>query len=131
DTAELYRNATVFEAKMAAIPVLRDVTSDLQIKNPQVNVTIDRDKASALGVTAQQVEDALESAYSARQVSTIYAPNNEYMVILELEPEYQMDPAALSLLYVKSSSGQLVPLGTVASLTTSVGPLTVNHSGQF
>jgi len=131
DTDELYRNAPLLEAKLRDLPGLQDVTSDLQIKNPQVNVEIDRDKAAALGVTPQQIEDALFTAYASRQVSTIYAPNNEYRVIMELEPEYQMDPSALSLLYIRSSSGALVPLNTVARLTRSLGPLTVTHLGQL
>ncbi len=96
DTGELYRAAMELESKMRALPQLQDVTSDLQIKNPQVNIDINRDKASALGITAQQVEDALYYAYGSRQVSTIYAPNNQYQVILELEPKYQTDPSALS-----------------------------------
>jgi HAE1 family hydrophobic/amphiphilic exporter-1 len=96
-----------------------------------VNVEIDRDKASALGVTAQQVEDALSSAYSSLQVSTIYTPNNEYQVIVELEPRYQQDPSALALLYIRSAGGILVPLNAVARLSTGAGPLTVNHLGQL
>jgi HAE1 family hydrophobic/amphiphilic exporter-1 len=131
DTDELYRYAPLLEEKLRKIPGLQDVTSDLQIKNPQVNVEIDRDKASALGVTAQQVEDALSSAYSSLQVSTIYAPNNEYQVIVELEPRYQLDPSALSLLYIRSAQGALVPLNGVARLSPSAGPLTVNHLGQL
>jgi hydrophobic/amphiphilic exporter-1 (mainly G- bacteria), HAE1 family len=131
DTQELYRNATDFEAKLRALPQLQDVTSDLQIKNPQVNVAIDRDKASALGLSAQQVEDALYYAYGSRQVSTIYAPNNQYQVILELEPRYQMEPSSLAMLYVRSTNGQLVPLNTVANISRSLGPLTVNHLGQL
>jgi len=131
DTAELYRQATAFEARMAALPMLQDVTSDLQMKNPQVNVVIDRDKASALGISAQQVEQALSASYSTLQVSTIYAPTNQYQVILELQPEYQRDPAVLPLLYIRSTSGNLVPLDTVAALRQDVGPLTINHSGQF
>ena len=116
---------------MRTLPQLQDVTSDMQIKNPQVNVEIDRDKASVLGVSATQIEDALYYAYGSRQVSTIYAPNNQYQVILELEPKYQTDPSALSMLYIRSSKGQLVPLSTVAHLTRDVGPLTVNHLGQL
>ena len=131
DTGELYRSSIELESKMRALPQLQDVTSDLQIKNPQVNVDIKRDKASALGITAQQVEDALYYAYGTRQVSTIYAPNNQYQVILELEPKYQMDPAALSMLYIHSNTGQLVPLNTLATLKRDVGPLTVNHQGQL
>jgi len=131
DTEELYRSATAFEQKLRQLPGLQDVNSDLQIKNPQVNVVIDRDKASTLGVSAQQVEDALYTSYGARQISTIYAPNNEYRVIMELEPQYQRDPAALSMLYIRSSKGQLVPLDAVARLNPSYGPLTVNHLGQL
>jgi len=131
DTAELYRDEAAFEAKVAQIPGLRDVTSDLLIRNPQVVVNIDRDKASALGVSAQQVEDALYTAYGQRQISTIYAPNDEYWVVMELEDKYQADPSALSLLYVHSNTGVLVPLNAVAKLSTDLGPLTVNHLGQL
>ena len=131
DIKDLYHHAPLLEAKMRTLPGLIDVTSDLQIKNPQVNVEINRDKAATLGVTAQQVEDALYYAYGSRQISTIYAPNNEYDVIMELEPRYQMDPAALQWLYIRSSKGQLVPLDAVASLTRNLGPLTINHSGQL
>jgi HAE1 family hydrophobic/amphiphilic exporter-1 len=131
DTGELYRSAIELESKMRALSQLQDVTSDLQIKNPQVNIEINRDKASALGITAQQVEDALYYAYGSRQVSTIYSPNNQYQVILELEPRYQMDPSALSMLYIHSNTGQLVPLDTLATLTQTTGPLTVNHLGQL
>ncbi|MBI5057622.1 MAG: efflux RND transporter permease subunit [Nitrospirae bacterium] len=131
DPGELYTRAAELEGKMRAHPQLQDVTTDMQIKNPQVNIEINRDKASALGVTAEQVENALSLAYSSQQVSTIYAPNNQYKVIMELEPKYQTDPSALSLLYIRSSSGQLVPLNTVANLTRNVGPLTVNHLGQL
>jgi HAE1 family hydrophobic/amphiphilic exporter-1 len=107
------------------------VNSDLQITNPTVKVQIDRDKASSLGVTAEQVEDALYSAFGTRQVSTIYTPSNEYFVILELEPEYQSSPEALSLLYVRSSAGGLVPLSSVARIERGVSPLTVTHQGQL
>ena len=131
DTAELYRDSTSFMKEMAKLPGLQDVTTDLLIANPQVNVNIDRDKGSALGVSAQQVEDALYTAYGQRQISTIYAPNDEYWVVMELENKYQADPAALSMLYVHSSSGNLVPLNAVANLTTDLGPLTVNHLGQL
>jgi HAE1 family hydrophobic/amphiphilic exporter-1 len=131
DITELYHYAPLLEAKVRTLPGLVDVTSDLQIKNPQVNVVINRDKASTLGVMAQQIEDALYYAYGSRQISTIYAPNNEYDVIMELEPRYQMDPAALQWLYVRSSNGQLVPLDALANLTRTLGPLTINHLGQL
>jgi len=107
------------------------VTSDLQIKNPQIQMDIDRDRASALGISAQQVEDALYYAYGSRQVSTIYAPTNQYQVIMEVEPQYQLDPSALSLLYIRSSAGQLVPLSQLGSFRPTLGPLSVNHLGQI
>ncbi len=131
DTAELYQSAKSLEEKMQALPELQDVTSDLKLNNPQININIDRDKASALGITSRQIEETLYYAYGSRQVSTIYAPNNQYQVILELEPKYQMDLAALSMLYVRTNSDKLVPLNTIASLTKDVGPLTVNHLGQL
>jgi HAE1 family hydrophobic/amphiphilic exporter-1 len=131
DTNELYKYAPVLQEKMRGLPGLVDVNSDLQIKNPQVNVVINRDKAATLGVTAQQIEDALYYAYGSRQISTIYAPNNEYQVIMELEPRYQMDPTALQWLYVRSSNGQQVPLDVLANLTQTLGPLTINHAGQL
>jgi HAE1 family hydrophobic/amphiphilic exporter-1 len=131
DIKDLYHYAPLLEGKMRSLPGLIDVTSDLQIKNPQVNVVINRDKASTLGVTAQQIEDSLYYAYGSRQISTIYAPNNQYDVIMELEPRYQQDPSAMQWLYVRSNSGQLVPLDALASLTRDLGPLTINHSGQL
>jgi HAE1 family hydrophobic/amphiphilic exporter-1 len=128
---DLYEYAPKLEEKLREIPGLQDVNSDLQIKNPQVNVEIDRDKASAHRVTANQIEDALYSAYGARQISTIYTPINQYQVIIELDPQYQMDPAALSMLYVRSSTGRLVPLNAVTQLGHSLGPLSLNHLGQL
>ena len=120
-----------FEGKLRGLPMLQDVTSDLQIKNPQVTLDIDRDRASALGITAQQIEDALYSAYGARQVSTIYSPTNQYRVVMELQPQYQMDPSALGMLYVRANTGQLVPLSSLALLKKGLGPLSVNHQGQI
>jgi HAE1 family hydrophobic/amphiphilic exporter-1 len=131
DTDELYRQAEAFELKVRALPMLQDVTSDLQIKNPQVNLDIDRDRAASLGITASQVEDTLYSAYGSRQVSTIFSPTNQYKVVMELEPQYQLDPAALGLLYVRSTGGQLVPLASLGTLHNDLGPLSVNHLGQI
>ncbi len=131
DMNELYKYAPLLEAKLKDMPGLQDVASDLQIKSPQISININRDKASVLGLSAGQIEAALESAYSAGQISTIYAPNNQYRVIIELDPQYQMDPSALLLLYVRSSSGNLVPLNTIATMDWTVGPLTVNHLGQL
>jgi HAE1 family hydrophobic/amphiphilic exporter-1 len=131
DTRELYRFAPEMEARVKQLPGLQDVTTDLLIKNPQVTVDIDRDKAASQGVTPQAIEDALYSAYGSRQISTIYAPNNEYYVILELAPEFQGDAAAMAMLYIRSSTGQLVPLSSVATLKSTLGPLSVNHLGQL
>jgi HAE1 family hydrophobic/amphiphilic exporter-1 len=131
DTQQLYAQSMVLEAKMAQLPDLVGVNSDLQIANPQVNVEIDRDKAAALGVTAFQVEDALASSYGDRQVSTIYRPEDDYWVMTELEPQYQRDPSVLKMLYIRSSSGNLVPLDAVSKLTQNLGPLAVNHTGQL
>lgn len=128
---ELYEHTPLLEAKIRELPGLQDVTSDLQIENPQVNIEIDRDKASTLRVTANQIEDALYSAYGARQISTIFTPINQYEVIIELEPQYQLDPSALSMLYIRSSTGQLVPLNAVANLSPGLGPLSLNHLGQL
>jgi len=107
------------------------VTSDLQIANPQVTIDIDRNKASALGITAQQIENTLYNAFGQRQVSTIYTSSNQYWVILELDPKFQNDPSALSLIYVRSSNGTLVPLNAVAKLSRSLGPLSISHLGQL
>ncbi|HUK63500.1 MAG TPA: efflux RND transporter permease subunit, partial [Dongiaceae bacterium] len=131
DIGALYDASRALEDKLKTVPELANVTSDLQIKNPQVNVAIDRERASALGVTAGQIEDALYDAYGSRQVSTIYTPNNQYWVILEVMPQFQRDAAALRDLRVRSSSGTLVPIGSVATLTEGLGPLTVNHAGQL
>jgi len=131
DLQELYRWAPILYDKMRTLPGFTDVNTDLQIASPQVTVDIDRDKASALGVTAEQIENALYDAYGSRQVSTIYTPTNQYWVIMELDPKYQRDPTELSLLYVRSQSGKLVPLNSVARLTPTIGPLTVTHLGQL
>jgi hydrophobic/amphiphilic exporter-1 (mainly G- bacteria), HAE1 family len=131
DIDALYDNAAKLERALRELPTLQDVTTDLQIKNPQVSLRIDRDRATSLGVSVQQIEQALYDAYGSRQVSTIYTPNNQYWVILELLPEYQRDPTALQLLYLRSQTGKLIPLTSVASASNDVGPLSVNHSGQL
>ncbi len=131
DTKELYSQAGILEAKLRTLPGLQDVTTDLLVHNPQVNVQIDRDKAMALGVSAYQIETALAMAYSSQRISTIYTPNNEYWVVGELLPQYQLGPEALSLLYIRSSKGQLVPLDAVSHMTQNLGPLMVNHMGQL
>jgi len=128
---ELYKASRDFEAKLKAMPDLQDVNSDLQVKNLQLNVEIDRDKCARLGISVQSVQDALNSAYSARQVSVIYTPTNQYWVILEVEPRYMEDPSMLHWFNVRTATGQLIPLDTVARLERGAGPLLVNHLGQF
>ncbi|MHC5746815.1 MAG: efflux RND transporter permease subunit [Nostoc sp.] len=128
---ELYQYAPALEEKLRSLSDLQDVNSDLQIKNPQVKVDINRDQASALGLTANQIETALSNAYGTRQVSTIYAPDSQYQVIMGVEPKYQQNANALDLLSVRAPSGQLVPLNAVATLSKDVGPLTINHKGQL
>ena len=131
DTAELYRAAPMLEQAMRQIPSIEDVNSDLRLNNPQLQVTLNRDRIAALGLTVSQVETALFNAYGTRQVSQIYAPSNQYQVILQVAPEFQQDPAALSMLYVRSTNGKLIPLNTVANVTMGVGPLSVSHTGQL
>ena len=131
DTEELYQWAPVLETKLREAGGLEDVSSDMQIKNPQIRIDMDRDKISALGLTVNQVETALYNAYGTRQVSQIFAPNNQYQVIMQVAPEFQNNPAALSMLYVRSTGGRLIPLDTVAKVRTNVGPSVISHTGQL
>ncbi len=131
NTDELYRWAPLLENKIRELSTLEDVSSDLQLRNPQVQLDMDRKRIATLGLTVNQVETALYSAFGTRQVSQIYGANNQYQVIMQVAPEFQRDPSAPSMLYVRSSSGALIPLGSVARVTTGVGPLTVAHTGQL
>ena len=131
DLRELYAAAGALEGKFRELPQVVDVNSDLQITSPQLRVDIQRDRAATLGITPQQIEDALYSAFGTRQVSTIYTPTNQYFVIMEVAPEFQREASALSLIYLRSKSGKLVSLDTVAELRRDVGPLTVTHLGQL
>jgi len=107
------------------------VTNDLNLSTPAVTVNIDRDRAAALGISAMQIENALGAAYGGQQVSSIYAPSDQYQVILELLPQYQADASALSRLYVASASGTLVPLDAIAHIGNGTMPLSINHQGQI
>jgi HAE1 family hydrophobic/amphiphilic exporter-1 len=131
DPEELYHWAPILTQKLSTFPDLKDVNTDMQLSNPQVNVEIDRDKASSLGVSAAAIEDALYTAYGQRRMSLIYAPDDEYYVITELQPQFQLNPATLNDLYVHSESGQMVPLSAVTEFRQDLGPLQVNHIGQF
>jgi len=131
DQPELYAGAEKLAKAVEEIPGVEDVTTDVAVSTPQVNVTMDRDKAASMGVNASLIENALYDAYGPRWVSTIYGSINEYKVLLELEPKYQADPRALSLLYFKTGGGKLIPLDTLAGIETDVGPQTINHYGQL
>ncbi len=130
DTEALYRLAPEMRDAIAKVPGLLDVTTDLYIKNPQMTVDIDREKAAVYGVTVDQVRNQLYNAYGARQVGTIYMPSNDYQIILEAQPQFRVDPSDLSKLYVKTTNNQTIPLDAVARMVPSVGPLQINHQGQ-
>ena len=130
DLDELYYWGPKMEEKLRKIKELQDVTSDLQLTNLQAFVKIDRDRAASLGITAQQIEENLNFAYGSKQVSTIYTPNNDYQVILGVNRESQEDIGDISTLYLRSSSGKMVPIDAIVTRTRSTGPLTVNHQGQ-
>ena len=131
DSDVLYEAARKLIPEIAKLPGLIDVTSDLLIDNPELHIDVDRDRCSQLGITMQEVEDALDSAYAARQISTMYTSTNQFWVIIEVEPKYYRDPSVIHALYVRNSMGKLVPLDTFAKITQGTGPLLVNHYGQF
>jgi HAE1 family hydrophobic/amphiphilic exporter-1 len=131
DTEELYRVAPQFEANLREIPGLQDINSDLQLRTPQLTVDLDREQIATLGLTVDQVQSALSSAYSSRQVSQIFAPDDEYQVMMQIAPEFQQDPAALSMLYVQGTGGKLIPLSSVVTTRQTVGPQSINHITQL
>jgi HAE1 family hydrophobic/amphiphilic exporter-1 len=131
DTEALYRLAPEIQAKIVQIPAVRDVSTDLELRNPQVNVEIDREKAAVYGITIEQVRQEMFNAFGTRQVATIYAPTNDYQVILESKPQFQTDVSALSRIFLKTANGQAVPMEAVTRLSRSVGPLLVNHQGNL
>jgi HAE1 family hydrophobic/amphiphilic exporter-1 len=130
DTDALYKLAPELRDKIARIPGLLDVTTDLYIKNPQISVDVDREKAAVYGVTVDQVRQELYNAFGTRQVATIYTPANDYQVILESMPEFRAGPDDLNRLHLKTSNGTLVPLTAVTHFVPTVGPLQINHQGQ-
>jgi HAE1 family hydrophobic/amphiphilic exporter-1 len=131
DLAQLYHWNDVMLDKLRQLPGLVDVNTNLKNQSPVIALDVDRDKLAPLGLSFGQIEDALQSAFSSRQISTIYAATNQYQVILEVAPEFQADPATLSKLHVRSTSGKLVPVDTVAHISRSTQALTVNHLGQL
>ncbi|MCG3128053.1 MAG: Multidrug resistance protein MdtB [Phycisphaerae bacterium] len=132
DTEALYDAVPALVDRLRETAGFQDVTADLQLRNPQLSVQIDRDKCSALGISAEQIEIALGSAYGSKQISTIYGSNNQYQVILQVLPEFQSDAGDLPELHVRSATtGRLVPIDALAKVERSVGPLAVNHLGQL
>jgi HAE1 family hydrophobic/amphiphilic exporter-1 len=131
DLQELYHWVPLLEDKLKTLPQLQEVTSDLQITSLQAIVNIDRDRASALGITAQQIDEALSYAYGTRQVSTIYTPSNDYKVILGVADRFQQEPGQIALLHLRAADGQLVPLQALVRISRGTGPLTVTHQGQL
>ena len=131
DIVSLNSAASQLQARLRALPILTDVTSDLLIENPQVTVDINREAAGQLGISASEIENTLYDAFGQRQVSTIYTATNEYWVVMEVMPQYQTDVTSLGKLYVRSTRGPVVPLSSVAKFNYTVGPVTVNHSGQI
>jgi HAE1 family hydrophobic/amphiphilic exporter-1 len=131
NTAELYAAAQRFEAELRRTPGLIDVQTDLLLKKPMLDVEIDRDRAAALRLTVDQIESALSTAYSTRFVSNIYTPSNQYQVIMEAARDYQDDPNDLSMLYLRSGNGVLIPLDTVTRRKTSIGAQSISHYGQL
>ncbi len=130
DTATLYRLAPELRNKISKIDGLLDVTTDLYVTNPQVTITVDREKSAVYGLTVDQVRQELYNAFGARQVATIYSPVNYYQVILETQPEFQVGPDDLARVYLKTTNGTTVPLSAVTRFERTVGPLQVNHQGQ-
>jgi len=128
---ELYSWAQRMETSLRRLPGLQDVNTDLQLHAPIMSVNVDRDRAASLGVSVDQVRQALYSAFGARQISTIFGASDSYSVILEALPRDQQDETGLSKIYLRSNTGRLVPLAGIASITRTVGPLTVAHQGQL
>jgi HAE1 family hydrophobic/amphiphilic exporter-1 len=130
DLEELFRWAQILEGKLRRLPDLLDVDSDLEIANPEVSVNVNEDRALSLGIDADNVRDTLYSAFGVRHIADIFTPFNSYSVLLEVDPKFQEAAHHLQHLYVRASSGQLVPMGSFISATPSVGPLVINHQGQ-
>lgn len=131
DMDALFESAQKLEGELRKLPILQDVNSDLQIRNPELKIDINRNRAAALGISPQQIELALQSAFGSREISTIYAPNNDYKVFIELQKDFQEDENALGRLYVRAKDGELVPLASLVDIKKAVGPITVTHNGQF
>ncbi len=131
DSDELNHWAPLLEAAMRKLPVLQDVTSDMEVAAPHLSIEIDRDAASRLGLTAQMIDNTLYDAFGQRQIATMYTSTNQYKVVMEVSPQYLHDPSALSKIYVPGPNGAEIPLSSFAHYVTKLEPLSVNHQGQF
>jgi len=130
DLKTLYAEVQELETRLRELDFLREVSTSLELRNPEIQINILRDRAAALGVSPQQVETALYNAYGGRQISTLYGATDQYFVLLELDPRFQRDITALRSLYVQSNTGRMVPVHAVADVRMGVGPVSVNHYGQ-
>lgn len=130
DKETLYALAPKLSEEMSKVPGLLDVTTDLYIKNPELTVEIDREKAAVYGISADQIRAQLFNAFGTRQIGTIYTPSNDYQILMEVQPEFRQNAADLSKLYLKTNTGRTVPLDVVAKVVPTVGPLQINHQGQ-
>ena len=131
DLKVLYAEAQELEAKLRGSNFLRDVSTNLELRNPEIQINILRERAAALGVSPQQIETTLYNAYGGRQISTVYGATDQYFVLLELDPRFQRDMNALRSLFVQSNTGRMVPISAVADIKMGVGPVSVSHYGQL
>ncbi len=131
DLQGLYGPAQELESRLRELSTLRDVNTSLELRNPQLQVQIHRDRAAALGITPQQIEAAMYNAFGGRQISTLYGDTDQYDVLLQVDKPFQQDINALSAIYVQSPGGVTVPLSSVATIRRGVGPMTVQHFGQL
>jgi HAE1 family hydrophobic/amphiphilic exporter-1 len=131
DFKALYSAAQRLEAQLRESEFLRDVSTNLELRNPEIQINILRDRAAALGVSSQQIESTLYNAYGGRQISTLYGATDQYNVLIELDPRFQRDINALRSLFVQSSTGRMVPIHAVADIRMGVGPVSVSHYGQL
>jgi HAE1 family hydrophobic/amphiphilic exporter-1 len=131
DTNVLYRAAGDLEQLLRGEKILQDVNSNLELRNPEILIDIQRDRAAALGITPQQIQSTLYDAYGARRVTSIYSASDQFSVLMQLDTPFQADINALSALHVKSTNQQMVPLSSVATIRSGVGPLSISHYGQL
>jgi HAE1 family hydrophobic/amphiphilic exporter-1 len=131
DYAQLFEWAPRLEAAMADLPAIQDVSDNMEIKSPRVNMTINRDKAAAIGLTATQITQTLSNGFGQPLVGTIYGDRTQYRVVLELDPKYQERPESLKKISFRTPQGALVPLEEVMDIKEDVGPQSVNHYGQL